>query len=57
MGDRIGSEMVELRPKKVQKPSEENTRRQRKATVYMSGLENALTLLRLRLTLGPRKPC
>ena len=49
--------MVELRPKEVQKPSKENTRRQRESTVYMSGKKNALTLLRLRLTLGPRKPC
>ena len=57
MGDGIGSEMMELRPKEVQKPSKENTRRQRESTVYMSGKENALTLLRLRLTLGPRKPC
>ena len=35
IGDGIGGEMVELRPKEIQKPSEENTRRQRKSTVYM----------------------
>ena len=56
IGGRIGGEMVKLRPKEIQKPSEENTQQQRKTTVYMSGLENALTLLRLRLALGPRKP-
>ena len=54
--DGIGIEMMELRPKEIQKPSEENTRRQRKSTIYVSGQENALTLLRLRLALGPRKP-
>ena len=37
IGDGIGIEMVELRPKEIQKPSEENTQRQRKTTVYMSG--------------------
>ena len=37
IGDGIGIEMVELHPKEIQKPSEENTRRQRKTTVYVSG--------------------
>ena len=37
IGDGIGSEMVELRPKEIQKPSEENTRRQRETTIYVSG--------------------
>ena len=37
IGDGIGIEMVELCPKEIQKPSEENARQQRKTTVYMSG--------------------
>ena len=35
--DGVGSEMVELSPKEIQEPTEENTRRQGEPTVYVSG--------------------
>ena len=36
VGNGIWIEMVELRPKEIQEPTEENTRRQREPTVYVS---------------------
>ena len=54
--DGVGCEVVELRPKEIQKSPKERVRRQRKPTVDMGGQENALTLLRLRLRLLPREP-
>ena len=54
--DGVGSEVVELCPKEVQKPSKERLRRQGKSTVDVGGKENALTLPRLRLGFLPRKP-
>ena len=56
IGDGIVGEMVELRPKEIQKPSEEKMWWQREPSIYMSRQEDTLTLLRLRLPLRPRKP-
>ena len=53
--DGVGCEVVELRPKEIQKSPKERVRRQRKPTVDMGGQENALTLLRLQLRLLPRE--
>ena len=54
--DCVGSEVVELCPKEIQKSPKERVRRQGKPMVDVSGKENALTLPRLRLGLLPRKP-
>ena len=56
IGDGIWSKVVELSSEEIQKSSEEKMRRQRKPSIYMSHQEDALTLLRLRLTLRSRKP-
>ena len=48
--------MVKLSSEEIQKSSEEKMRWQRKPSIYMSRQEDALTLLRLRLILRPRKP-
>ena len=56
INDCVGSEVVELCPKEVQKSPKERVRRQGKSTVDVGGKENALTLLRLRLGFLPRKP-
>lgn len=53
--DGVGCEVVELRPKEVQKSPKERVRRQRKPAVNMGGQEDTLTLLRLRLRLLPRE--
>ena len=37
IGNGIGSEVMELCPKEVYKPSEEKIRRQRESAIYMSG--------------------
>ena len=47
---------MELSPEEVQKTTKERVGRQRKPAVDMSGEENALTLLRPRLSLVPREP-
>ena len=47
--DCVGSEVVELCPKEIQKPPEERVGRQRKPTVDVGGQKNTLTLLRLLL--------
>ena len=57
INDCVGSEVVELCPKEVQKSPKERVRRQGKSTVDVGGKENALTLPRLRLGFLPRKPC
>ena len=49
INDCVGSEVVELCPKEIQKSPKERVRRERKPTVDMGGQENALTLLRLQL--------
>ena len=49
--------MVKLCSKEVQESSEKRMRRQTKPAVNVSGEEDALTLLRTRLGLIPRKPC
>ena len=54
--DCVGSEVVELCPKEIQKSLKERVRRQGKSTVDVGGKENALTLPRLRLGVLPRKP-
>ena len=53
--DCVGSEVVELCPKEIQKSPKERVRRQGKSTVDVGGKENALTLPRLRLGFLPRK--
>ena len=56
INDCVGSEVVELCPKEIQKSPKERVRRQGKSTVDVGGKENALTLPRLRLGFLPRKP-
>ena len=54
--DGVWGKVVDLSPKEVQETAKERMGRQRKPAVDMSGKENALTLLRLRLGLVPREP-
>ena len=54
--DAVGCEVVELRPKEIQKSPKERVRQLRKPMVDMGGQESALTLPRLRLGLLPREP-
>ena len=54
--DGVGEKVMKLCSKEVQESSEKGMRRQRKPTVDVSGKENALTLLRLRLGLVLREP-
>ena len=56
INDCVGSKMVELCPKEVQKSSKERVRRQGKSTIDVGGKKNALTLPGLRLGFLPRKP-
>lgn len=52
----IGSKVVKLSSKEIQKPTEEKMRWQREPSIYMSRQEDTLTLLRLWLPLHPREP-